>query len=799
MKSTTALSVILLLPSMAGAAEEIDFAHQVVPILQAHCKSCHMGEKMRGDFSMNTREALLAGSENGVILEPGKAGSRFIELLHSDDEDEQMPPEEKKRVPPEDIALLEKWILQGAKWEPGFTFGEKAYEPPLKPRTPELPPVVDGRTHPVDRILDAHLAANGTSRPKPLDDAAFMRRLALDLTGMLPDPAELAAFVEDPSPDKREKLIAATLGRDKPYTEHWISFWNDLLRNDYVGTGYIDGGRTAITGWLYQSLIDNKPYDQFARELLAPPTPASAGFIGGIKWRGSVNASQEREVQFSQSISQTFLGLNMKCASCHDSFVDRWKLDEAYGLAAIVAERPLEIARCDIPTGRTAKAAWIFPELGDIDPAAPKAERLKQLAALMTHPENGRFTRTIANRLWHRLMGYGIVHPVDAMDTAPWSEDLLDHLGVRFAEDGYDLKKALTYIATSQAYQSQSITTTEGENTPGYRGPIAKRMTAEQFVDAVWSLTGTAPPKAHPSIAAVASGSSNTGSSALQAKWIWSYPTASASSPANEKITLGTEFELTEVPSSARAVYIADNDAVLYLNSKEISRTQGEPAAREINLTGFKTGKNNLIVVATNGGDSANPAGFVFEAHLSFSNGKTLVIGSGSSWKWTSSIPDANGAFKSPPGNWQPAAELENPSVWQTFAAALRPGPATSSPAFIRAALVQADLLQRALGRPNREQIVSMRPDNLTTLEAIDLANGEMLADLLRRGAAHWAKSGKSSADLVDAIFLHSLSRRPSTGEKSTLAAEMGENPSQEAIEDLLWMVLLLPEFQFVR
>src|SRR5690606_14688331 len=135
-------------------------------------------------------------------------------------------------------------------------------------------------------------------------------------------------------------------------------------------------------------------------ELLAPPTAESRGFIDGIQWRGAVNASQVREVQFSQSISQTFLGLNMKCASCHDSFVDRWKLDEAYGLAAIYAERPLEIARCDKPTGRMAKPGWIFPELGEVDAAAPQPERLKQLAALMTHPDNGRFTRTIVNRLW---------------------------------------------------------------------------------------------------------------------------------------------------------------------------------------------------------------------------------------------------------------------------------------------------------------------------------------------------------------------------------------------------------------
>ena len=123
------------------------------------------------------------------------------------------------------------------------------------------------------------------------------------------------------------------------------------------------------------------------------------------------------EVQFAQSVAQSFLGINLKCASCHDSFIDRWKLDQAYGLAAVYATRPLEIARCDKPTGLMATAGWLFPELGKIDPQATQPERLKQLAALMTHPQNGRFQRTLANRLWHRLMGRGIVHPVDAMQT----------------------------------------------------------------------------------------------------------------------------------------------------------------------------------------------------------------------------------------------------------------------------------------------------------------------------------------------------------------------------------------------
>ncbi|MFM7831572.1 MAG: DUF1549 domain-containing protein, partial [Planctomycetaceae bacterium] len=126
-----------------------------------------------------------------------------------------------------------------------------------------------------------------------------------------------------------------------------------------------------------------------------------------------VSAGQTVEIQFAQSVAQSFLGINLKCASCHDSFIDRWTLDEAWGMAAVYASAPQAIHRCDKPTGSTAQAAWLFPELGQIDPAAPREQRLQQLAALMTHPENGRFTRTIANRLWYKLTGRGIVHPLD--------------------------------------------------------------------------------------------------------------------------------------------------------------------------------------------------------------------------------------------------------------------------------------------------------------------------------------------------------------------------------------------------
>ncbi|HEX2473227.1 MAG TPA: PSD1 and planctomycete cytochrome C domain-containing protein [Lacipirellulaceae bacterium] len=505
--NSAACCVLVALLSVTGnaslrAEEEkpaIDFAHTVVPILKTHCVECHGGHRHEGDFSINTRE-MIVDSSSAI---PGNSSESYIiEMVTTADAKVRMP-KDKPPLPEETVNILRKWIDAGLPWEPGFSFAPRDYEPPLRPRRPELPPAIDGRTNPVDRILDTYLAERNLPRPQPIDDAQFMRRVHLDLIGLLPTRESLHAFLADTNPAKREQLVDQLLADKRGYAEHWLSFWNDLLRNDYAGTGYIDGGRKQISSWLYRALEQNMPFDEFVRKLISP-SPESEGFIRGIKWRGNVNASQKPELQFAQNVSQVFLGLNMKCASCHDSFIDRWTLEETYGLAAITADGPLEAYRCDKPTGKMVAAAWMFPELGQIDPQAPRDARLRQMAQLMTDRENGRVTRTIVNRLWHRLMGRGIVHPVDAMQTEPWSADLLDYLAVHLAENGHDLKATLRLIVTSHAYQSRTIALDEQPTGPQYvyTGPIAKRMTAEQFVDGLWQLTGTAPQEPHKDVAA---------------------------------------------------------------------------------------------------------------------------------------------------------------------------------------------------------------------------------------------------------------------------------------------------------
>lgn len=292
------LNRVLLSAASAQTDQPVtDFAHDIVPILQKHCIACHGGREAKGSFSMNTRE-LLVDSSN---VHPGKPDeSHLIELVLATDKDMQMPPGDNQRLTLAEVAALKKWIADGVPWDDGFSFAPVAWEPPLKPRRPELPPSADGRENPIDRILDADMAAHQVPRPKPIDDAVFLRRVSLDLVGLLPEPDRLAEFLADTAADKREKIVRQLLDDRISWADHWLTFFNDLLRNDYSGTGFITGGRQQVSTWLYEALLTNMPFDQFARELIAPPTPASQGYIDGIRWRGEVSAGQTVEIQFAE-------------------------------------------------------------------------------------------------------------------------------------------------------------------------------------------------------------------------------------------------------------------------------------------------------------------------------------------------------------------------------------------------------------------------------------------------------------------------------------------------------------------
>jgi hypothetical protein len=206
----------------------------------------------------------------------------------------------------------------------------------LVPRAPDLPADASAPGNPVDRLLASYFAQHDPTPARLSGDRQFIRRATLDIVGELPTPRRGPRLRGGPSGRQARAARGALLADDRRYAEHWLTFWNDLLRNDYRGTGYIDGGRENITAWLYAALANNLPYDRFVAALVNP-TPASEGFAKGIVWRGVVNASQTPEMQAAQNISQVFMGVNLKCASCHDSFIN--------DLAAVGFVRPRQHLR----------------------------------------------------------------------------------------------------------------------------------------------------------------------------------------------------------------------------------------------------------------------------------------------------------------------------------------------------------------------------------------------------------------------------------------------------------------------
>ncbi len=807
-RSIIRFSFVLILYVFAptsGWVHAIDFAHEVVPILRVHCVKCHGDHEAEGGFSLNTRDGFL---EDDAAV-PGDSGrSHFLELIDSDDPDLQMPPQERPRVPAEQRLTLASWVDAGMPWTDGFTFASDSYQPSLLPRQVTVPG--DRQENPIDRLLGRYRAQRNIAPPEPVDDATFLRRASLDLCGLLPTIELVDNFTSSRSASKRADLVDRLLSDDVAYAEHWLTFWNDLLRNDYDGTGFITGGRKQISSWLYKSLVNNKPYDQFTRELVSPEGDASRGFIDGIKWRGTVSAGQTVEIQFAQSVAQAFLGINLKCASCHDSFIDRWKLTEAYSLAAVYSAGPLEVYRCDKATGEIASAAWLYPELGQIDPLAPREERLKQLAALMTDRNNGRFARTIVNRLWASLMGRGIVHPLDAMHTRPWDEDLLDYLANYLVEQDYDLKAVLRLIATSKAYGARSEFSVDrpvSESEYVFVGPRAKRMTAEQFVDSVWQLTGAAPTTFDAPIIRGKLDAEAVSSIELQGQWIWGDSARAGKIPAGgEQLVFRKQIELPSPVALGAAVVTADNALEMYIGRRLVVSSEDWNRVQSVPMSGLlKQGKNEIIVVARNFLDQPNLAGLYFEAQLVLADGNSLTIKSDESWEVSATGPvgGREGRLGKTAGPWSAATSLGRPKAY----AATEPQAKSSlalalahERSMVRASLLKSDFLMRSLGRPNRDQIVTSRPSELTTLEAIDLANGETLATALAAGTKRMvARDGITSEQIVEEIFLAALSRRPTDLERQTLVSALGSQPTGQQIEDVLWAICMMPEFLMVR
>lgn len=341
-----------------------------------------------------------------------------------------------------------------------------------------------------------------------VDDAAFIRRASLDLRGIVPTAEEARAFVADSRPDKRARLVDRLL-KSPQFSDFWAMKWSDLLRNEEKTLDR--KGVQNYYAWIRKSIADGKPFNQFARELIAargstyksPP----ANFYRAMR----------QPLMRAESTAQLFLGIRLQCAKCHNHPFDRWTQTDYYGWAnnfARVKYKIVENRRKDRNDKHEFDGEQIvyMAKEGDVEnpvasrPTPPRflgdrkrspsqdRDRLVQLAEWVSSPDNRQFARSQVNRIWYQLLGRGIVDPIDDFRATnpPVNPELLDALANDFAAHNFDIRHLLRTIMNSNTYQLSAVpnATNKDDETNFSRG-IVRRLSAEPLLDSLSRVVGT--------------------------------------------------------------------------------------------------------------------------------------------------------------------------------------------------------------------------------------------------------------------------------------------------------------------
>ncbi len=450
----------------------IEFYSKVFPILEANCLECHQGGKPKGGLHLDSRAgALKGGKTEGASIAPADAAkSPLLARIKSTDPDDMMPPK-GNRLPAAEVALLEQWIKEGAAWP-------------------------DYRTLP-------------TQLTPPNDDLAFLRRVTLDTVGVPPTQEEIAAFSADPAADKRAKTIERLL-QDRRAADHGMGYWQDILAENPNILNPTLNNSGPFRWWIYESLIDRKPLDLMVTELLRLKGSSAAGGPAGF---GIASQNDVPMAAKATIVTTAFLGMETKCARCHDAPAHTAKQEQVFALAALLTTKPVKVPQTSsvsmaklreggrkplievtLEPGASVEPRWPFPEFADEKIANELAQDPEdtrdRLAALITAPQNERFPQVMANRIWARLMGRGLVdQPWDWERSKNSHPELLRWMGRELVRSGYDAAHIARLILNSHAYQ-RATDPTQKTTSPLYAAPAPRRLSAEQVVDSLFAATG---------------------------------------------------------------------------------------------------------------------------------------------------------------------------------------------------------------------------------------------------------------------------------------------------------------------
>lgn len=387
-----------------------------------------------------------------------------------------------------------------------------------QPRPASYPKVPENNF--IDRHIFGKLKKMGII-PAPLStDAEFIRRVSLDIAGVLPTSRQVRDFVASKDPDKRARLIDELLERPE-YQDVMTIQWSELLRVNRLFLQ--EPGVRQYTAYIRDSFAENRPFDQFVRDLIGSVSytreqveksrdgqtraeqavyrKASGHYSGPINFY-RVTADP---TELTTSTSQVFLGVRLDCARCHNHPFDRWTMNDFYGFAAYFAgigytpgkardELAIYVDKNgQIVNPRTNRVAHPKPLTAAEGTADTEGRRHKLLAEWITSRDNPFFARAVVNRFWKQFFGRGIVHPVDDFRATnpPVNAPLLDALAQEFIISNYDVKHLIRTICNSRAYQlSDKTNPTNERDTKNFSYFYSKRLGPEVLFDAIVTATG---------------------------------------------------------------------------------------------------------------------------------------------------------------------------------------------------------------------------------------------------------------------------------------------------------------------
>ena len=513
--------------AQSSPADTDFFEQKIRPVLVEKCHKCHSAQapKLKGGLSVESREALLKGGETGPAIDlKNHSQSRLIKAIGHGDEKLAMPPKEK--LPAAVIADFEKWVKLGAIFPIARTNVAKSKGPSWWEKVAEKNLLSADRSiaQAVDHYLNDKLKKSGVKSAPPVADAAFIRRITLDIAGRIPTVDEVKSYLASNDPKKKEKRVDELLA-SAGFARHQTTELAWLLMD---GTGKVAGKKGEKGGqstrgfdeYIARTVEANRRWDQVFKDIILA-TDATDEANGASGFLRDKIKDQDRLVV---DVSTRFFGVNISCAQCHDHpLVPEWKQDHYYGMKSFfsrtfengdfLAERDYGTISYKPNKGESRQIKPMFlgnapitepetPEPNEeqkkaekklIDEAKTKKEplaapsfsrRAKLIEEGLKSGQEGFFSRAIANQLWNRFFGRGLVMPLDQLhgQNSPSHPELLQWLSRDLVKHDYDLRRLIRGLVLSDAYaRSSRWGTAARPDAALFAAAIPRALTPAQF------------------------------------------------------------------------------------------------------------------------------------------------------------------------------------------------------------------------------------------------------------------------------------------------------------------------------